>query len=284
MIDTHQHLLYPDRFRYAWTQDLPALQGAFRLEDYRAAAAGCNVEGAVFMEVDVGEGQSGDEARFFCELAGDPDSGILGVIAAGRPGTDGFAARIESVLHPKLKGLRRVLHTQPDELSQSTAFRADVASLARWGLTFDLCVLQRQLGLALDLVRACPDTTFILDHCGIPDIGGNDAPDGAGFRAWRAAIKELAREPHVHGKISGLTADARPAQRNAEGLRPYVDTMIETFGPDRLVWGGDWPVCNLGSGLKAWCDLTRELLEGLEASDRDDILARNARRIYSLDS
>ena len=284
MIDTHQHLLYPDRFGYPWTGELPALQGAFRLDDYRAAAAGCGVDGAIFMEVDVDEGQSGDEARFFCELAADPASGILGVVAAARPEQEGFGAQLENVLHPKLKGLRRVLHTQPDELSQTPLFRGNIRRLGRFGFTFDLCVLQRQLGVALDLVRACPGTTFILDHGGVPDIAANDAPGGPGFRAWQAAIKELAREPHVHGKISGLTAYARPDQRNAAGLQPYVDTMLEAFGPGRLVWGGDWPVCNLGSGLRAWCDLTIALLAGLESSDREAILSRNARRIYSLDS
>ena len=284
MIDTHQHLLYPDRFGYPWTGELPALQGAFRLDDYRAAAAGCGVDGAIFMEVDVDEGQSGDEARFFCELAADPASGILGVVAAARPEQEGFGAQLENILHPKLKGLRRVLHTQPDELSQTALFRGNIRRLGRFGFTFDLCVLQRQLVVALDLVRVCPGTTFILDHGGVPDIAANDAPGGPGFRAWQAAIKELAREPHVHGKISGLTAYARPDQRNAAGLQPYVYTMLEAFGPWRLVWGGDWPVCNLGSGLRAWCDLTIELLAGLESSDREAIFSRNARRIYSLDS
>jgi predicted TIM-barrel fold metal-dependent hydrolase len=282
MIDTHQHLLYPSRFRYSWTAGLPLLQGEFRLEDYRTAAAGCGLSGAVLMEVDVDEEESGDEARFFCELAGDPKSGILGVIAAGRPGTDGFSAQIESMLHPKLKGIRCVLHTQPDELSRIPAFRADVASLGRSGLTFDLCVLQRQLGPALDLVRSCPDTTFILDHCGVPDIAGNDAPGGAGFAAWQAAINELAREENVHGKISGLTTYARPDQRCVEGLQPYFDTMIAAFGPGRLVWGGDWPVVNLGSGLARWCTLTRKMLGGLSADEQANIFSANARVLYKL--
>jgi predicted TIM-barrel fold metal-dependent hydrolase len=283
MIDTHLHLLYPDRFGYAWTRELPALQGAFRLEDYRAAAAGGGIRGAVFMEVDVDEGQSASEAGFFCRLADDPAHGILGVIAAARPESDDFAVRLRGMAHPKLKGIRRVLHTRPDALSQSRVFRENVQSLGAEGLTFDLCVLQRQLDLALDLVRACPGTTFILDHGGVPDIAGNGAPRGAGFAAWQAAIRELSRQENLNGKISGLTAYARPDQRNVEGLRPYVDTMIEAFGPGRLVWGGDWPVCNLGSGLGAWCDLTKELLAGLPPDEREDIFSGNARRIYSLD-
>jgi predicted TIM-barrel fold metal-dependent hydrolase len=282
MIDTHQHLLYPDRFSYAWTKDLPALQGAFRLEDYRAAAAGCGIEGAVFMEVDVDEKHSGEEVRFFCELASDPSSGILGVVAAARPGAAGFAAHLEALLHPKLKGIRRVLHTQPDAVSQADSFRADIQRLGRLDLTFDLCVLQRQLGLALDLVRSCPGTVFVLDHCGVPDISRNAAPHGEGFLFWRRAVADLAGEPNVHGKISGLTAYADSGQRTTSGLRCYVDTMLECFGPDRLVWGGDWPVVNLGSGLAAWCTLTREMLGGLSADEKAHIFSANARVLYKL--
>lgn len=284
MIDSHQHLLYPDRFGYAWSQDLPALQGNFRLEEYRAAATVCGIEGTVFMEVDVDEGQSASEAGFFCRLADNPANGIVGVVAAARPEHEDFAAQLQRIAHPKLKGIRRVLHTQPDALSQGQVFRENVKSLGARGMTFDLCVLQRQLGISLDLVRSCPDTTFILDHCGVPDIAGNDAPAGPGFAGWKAAIAEIARHENVNGKISGLTAYARPNQRSVDGLRPYVDTMLEAFGPGRLVWGGDWPVCNLGSGLKAWCDLTIELLADLESPDREAILSHNARRIYSLHS
>lgn len=282
MIDTHQHLLYPDRFGYAWTKDLPALQGNFRIEEYRVAAADCGIEGAIFMEVDVDEEESSEEARFFCDVAGDPSSGILGVIAAARPGTAGFAAHLEGLMHPKLKGIRRVLHTQADAVSQTDGFRADISRLGRHGLTFDLCVLQRQLGVALDLVRACPATVFILDHCGVPDIAHNAAPHGEGFIAWRRAVAALAAEPNVHGKISGLTTYAAEGQRTEDGLRCYVDTMLESFGPERLVWGGDWPVVNLGSGLARWCSLSRRILGGLSTDEQEKIFSANARVLYKI--
>lgn len=282
MIDTHQHLLYPDRFGYTWTKDLPALQGNFRIKEYRVDAADCRIEGAIFMEVDVDEGESSEEARFFCDMASDPSSGILGVIAAARPGTAGFAAHLEELKHPKLKGIRRVLHTQSDAVSQTESFRADISRLGRHGLTFDLCVLQRQLGVALDLVRACPATVFILDHCGVPDIAHNAAPHGEGFIAWRRAVVALAAEPNVHGKISGLTTYAAEGQRTEDGLRCYVDTMLESFGPERLVWGGDWPVVNLGSSLARWCTLTAKMLGGLSADEQTKIFSANARALYKL--
>ncbi|MBU3666756.1 MAG: amidohydrolase, partial [Chthoniobacterales bacterium] len=102
MIDTHQHLLYPDLFSYPWVGDIPALAGNFRLEEYRAASAGCGITGALFMEVDAE--QSAAEARFFCELAGDAGNAILGVVASGRPEHDGFGDYLDKIASPKLAG------------------------------------------------------------------------------------------------------------------------------------------------------------------------------------
>jgi hypothetical protein len=123
-------------------------------------------------------------------------------------------------------------------------------------LAFDLCVLARQLSIAEDLARACDGMPLVLDHCGVPDIAG-----GA-FEPWAQGIDALARLPHVHCKISGLTAYAAPGA-TTETIRPWVDHVLERFGPDRCLWGGDWPVVNLGAGLPAWIVMTRELLANL---------------------
>ena len=280
MIDTHIHLLEPDRFTYEWTKGFPALTGRFDLSDYQKASADTGIQAGVFMEVDCEE--SADEARYFCSLAEQPGCLIQAVVAAARPESPDFERNLEAMAHPRLTGIRRVLHTQPDELSQSALFRENVSRLGALGLSFDLCVLQRQLPLALDLVRACPQTTFILDHCGVPEISANDAPAGAGFLAWKKSIRALAAEPNVNGKISGITAYAPEPLRNAEGLRPYIDTMLEAFGPSRLVWGGDWPVVNLGNGLLAWSNITRELLSRLTPDERTLILSTNAKKIYRI--
>ena len=280
MIDTHIHLLEPDRFTYEWTKGFPALTGRFDLSDYQKASADTGIQAGVFMEVDCEE--SADEARYFCSLAEQSGCLIQAVVAAARPESPDFERNLEAMAHPRLTGIRRVLHTQPDELSQSSLFRENVSRLGALGLSFDLCVLQRQLPLALDLVRACPQTTFILDHCGVPEISSNDAPAGAGFLAWEKSIRALAAEPNVNGKISGITAYAPEPLRNAEGLRPYIDTMLEAFGPARLVWGGDWPVVNLGNGLLAWSNISHELLSRLTADERTLILSTNAKKIYRI--
>lgn len=280
MIDTHIHLLEPDRFTYEWTKGFPALTGRFDLSDYQKAPADTGIQAGVFMEVDCEE--SADEARYFCSLAEQPGCLIQAVVAAARPESPDYERNLEAMAHPRLTGIRRVLHTQPDELSQSSLFRENVSHLGALGLAFDLCVLQRQLPLALDLVRACPQTTFILDHCGVPEISANNAPAGAGFLAWQKSIRALAAEPNVNGKISGITAYAPEPLRNAEGLRPYIDTMLEAFGPSRLVWGGDWPVVNLGNGLLAWSNITRDLLSELTPDERTLILSTNAKKIYRI--
>ena len=280
MIDTHIHLLEPDRFTYEWTKGFPALTGRFDLSDYQKASADTGIQAGVFMEVDCEE--SADEARYFCSLAEQPGCLIQAVVAAARPESPDFERNLEAMAHPRLTGIRRVLHTHPDELSQSSLFRENVSHLGALGLSFDLCVLQRQLPLALDLVRACPQTTFILDHCGVPEISANDAPAGAGFLAWEKSIRALAAEPNVNGKISGITAYAPEPLRNAEGLRPYIETMLEAFGLARLVWGGDWPVVNLGDGLLAWSNITRDLLSELTPDERTLILSTNAKKIYRI--
>ena len=280
MIDTHIHILEPDRFTYEWTKGFPVLSGRFDLSDYEKASADTGIQAGVFMEVDCEE--SADEARYFCSLAEQPGGLIQAVVAAARPESPDFERNLEAIAHPRLTGIRRVLHTQPDELSKSFLFRENVSRLGALGLSFDLCVLQRQLPLALDLVRACPQTIFILDHCGVPEISANDAPAGAGFLAWKKSLRALAAEPNVNGKISGITAYAPELLRNAQGLRPYTDTMLEAFGPTRLVWGGDWPVVNLGDGLLAWSNITRELLSELTPDERTLILSTNAKKIYRI--
>jgi predicted TIM-barrel fold metal-dependent hydrolase len=276
-IDTHQHLLYPDIFEYPWLGGLPALQGSgFGLEGYRTATKEVDIVGTVFMEVDVAEDQSGKEAAFFCRLAEDPAQGIRGVVASGRPESEHFESYLDSVAHPALKGIRRVLHTQDNALSQSQRFRSHVAALARRDLTFDMCFLAKQLPLAMELADACPDTRLMLDHCGVPPVA-----EGM-LDPWKGHLRELSQRPHVFCKLSGLVAYAQVGQVTVETLRPWVDHALACFGAERLVWGGDWPVCNLTSSLKDWVSLSENLLADLSETERQKIFFSNALEFYKL--
>jgi len=277
IIDTHQHLLYPDRLGYSWCRGIAAFEGKqFRLEEYRAAAQGTGLTETLFMEVDVDESQMKAEADFFLQLATQPDSGVAGVLAACRPEQADFPGHLESILHPKLKGLRRVLHTQPDELSQSPMFAKNLARLAEHRLTFDLCMLPRQLPLGARLVRQLPHVQFVLDHCGIPDI------KGGGLDPWRRHIRELAKLPNLACKISGVVAYADPQHVAATDIRPYVEHCIECFGWERVIFGGDWPVCNLTASLGRWVEIAKEIVCVEPPERQGKFFAGNAERIYRL--
>jgi len=273
LVDTHQHLWDLDRIPCSWCAGLPALNRSFRLADYRAAAAGTPITKTVFMEADVDDPHQLAEARLVQALA-DTDPLIGGIVASARPESDAFPAQLDALLAlPKLRGLRRVLHVVPDALSQQAGFRANLRRLPAHGLTFDLCVLARQLPVARELVDACPDVTFILDHCGVPDVKGRN------FEPWRTEIRELALRPNLHVKLSGLVAYAA-ADWTVADLRPWVEHVIACFGWDRVVWGGDWPVCLLGAPLTRWVAATAELTAGTSADERARLYHRNAERLY----
>ncbi len=276
MIDTHLHLWDPSRFRYPWLADFTTLNRAATWTDYSAAGGG-QIEGCVFVEADADSECALGEARWAFDLAADPSNDIVGVVASLRPEEATFPDKLAELAgNASLKGIRRVLHTAPDETSEGALFRENVRRLAAANLSFDLCALQRQLPLALDLVDACPDVRFILDHGGVPDIAANDPHE------WMRSITALAERPNVFCKISGLLLYAAPEQRSVTGIQPWFEHLINSFGWDRVVWGGDWPVCELAVPLPNWIALTQELLLSASLSERDRLLSTNAQTIYNL--
>ena len=276
LIDTHQHLIYRDKIGYAWTAGVPALSvGDFTVEDYVALTAGRGVTATVFMETGVDDADYKAEARLVAGLVG--SHGMLGQIASCRPEDDaGFDAWLEESAALHVLGFRRILHETSDDLSQTTTFRRNLAKIGARGLPFDLCFLARQLPIARALAMACDDQLLVLDHCGVPDIAG-----GA-FDVWAQGITDLAALPHVQCKLSGISRYCAPGTASVVLLQPWVDHVIASFGPDRVLWGGDWPVVNLGAGLPGWIDMTAALLAGLSPSEQVAIGQGTARRVYRL--
>ena len=277
LIDTHQHLILRDKIGYSWTAGVPALAlGDFTVADYVGLTAGRGVTAAVFMETGVDDGDYQTEARVVAGLVG--SYGMLGQIASCRPETDaGFEAWLEECSGLHVLGFRRILHEISDDVSQTPTFRRNLAKIGARGLPFDLCFLARQLGVARALAMECDDQVLVLDHCGVPDIAG-----GA-FDDWAVGIAALAALPHVMCKLSGITRYCAPGTASVALLQPWVDHVIASFGPDRVLWGGDWPVVNLGVGLPVWIDMTRALIAGLTAADQTAIGSGTARRVYGLD-
>ena len=199
IVDTHQHLWDLDLFRYSWLSSLPQLNRSFRMADYLTAAKGLNVVKSVHLEADVDEPYMLAETRYLRRLPINPIiHSRASWLAAGRS-----ARTLKSYLdkiagHPKLKGIRRVLHTQPDEVGQGATFIRNVAALSTYGLSFDICVLARQLPIAMNLVSTCADVGFILDHCGVPQVK-------------EKSLDPLAFSHHRNGQVS---------KRLLQNLRP----------------------------------------------------------------
>ncbi len=275
-IDTHQHLIYRAAIGYGWTAGIPVLaSGDFTLPDYYALTAGHGVTATIFMETGVDDTDYQAEARFVAGLRG--QNGLMGQIASCRPeNAAGFEAWLDECEGLHVLGYRRILHEVPDDVSQTETFRRNLRKIGARGLPFDLCFLARQLPIAVELLQACDDQMFVLDHCGVPDIAG-----GA-FAEWARGIDAVAALPNVVCKLSGIAAYCPPGAATVAVMRPWVDHVINCFGPDRMLWGSDWPVVNIGPGLPEWILQSRALLAHLTPTDQAKIASGTARCIYRL--
>ena len=277
IVDTHQHLWDKDLFHYSWLDTIPQLNRSFRMADYLTATKGLDVVKSLHLEADVDEPYMLDETRHLLALADQPDNPLEGIVACGRPENEDFKSYLDAIGgHSRLKGIRRVLHTQPDGVGQGVTFLKNVGALPDYGLSFDICVLARQLPIAIKLISGCPDVIFILDHCGVPHVKERN------LDPWRSHITEIAKFPNVSCKISGLVAYADPQSWTAEDLRPFIDHTIGSFGWDRVMFGSDWPVCTLSASYRQWVETLQAITQGAGEVNQRKLFHDNAVRLYRL--
>ena len=278
LLDTHQHLVYREKASYGWTKDIPLLaEENFTLDDYKTLTDGLGIGGTLFMETGVDDPDYQQETRFVKSLADNSDNGMIGLISSIRPESDeAFETWLEETIEMGVVGYRRILHVMPDDTSQSDIFRKNVRKIGVSGKTFDICFLPGQLPIACELAKACENTKLILNHCGVPDIAGD------GLDPWRQDIKALAQIPNVICKLSGLMAYCAPGTSSLETIEPYVDHVLNCFGPNRMVWGSDWPVVNLAKGLPEWIAVTRKILGKLSADEASSIAYGTAQIVYKV--
>ena len=278
LLDTHQHLVYREKASYGWTKDIPPLaEGNFTLDDYKTLTEGLGIGGTLFMETGVDDPDYQQETRFVKSLADNSDNGMIGLISSIRPESDeAFETWLEETIEMGVVGYRRILHVMPDDTSQSDIFRKNVRKIGVSGKTFDICFLPGQLPIACELAKACENTKLILNHCGVPDIAGD------GLDPWRQDIKALAQIPNVICKLSGLMAYCAPGTSSLETIEPFVDHVLNCFGPNRMVWGSDWPVVNLAKGLPEWIAVTRKILGKLSADEASSIAYGTAQNVYKV--
>jgi L-fuconolactonase len=278
--DTHVHLLDTRRFSYSWAAGAPKLGRDWTIADLTARAAPYVIENMVFAEVDVDMPQYMDEALWVQSLA-DQEPRLKGCVAC-LPLERGAALEPEMerlAKLPVMRGIRRLIQNQPDpDFAVKPDFVAAVKLLPKYGLSFDICIYHHQFPAVLKLVRQCPDVSFILDHIGKPGIR-----DGL-TEPWKAHIRELATMPNVVCKLSGVTTEADHAHWTRDQLRPYIDHVIACFGFDRLMYGGDWPVCELAGEYKTWLGVLDWATAGCTPGERRKLFRDNGIRAYRLGS
>ncbi|WP_165250849.1 amidohydrolase family protein [Paludisphaera soli] len=277
VVDSHVHIWDLDKLQPPWLAGSGELNRNARVREYREAAAGIDVVKAVYLEIDAAPSQFQDEARLAIELCRDPSNPFAGAVIGGRPADDGFSAYIEPLAKdPAVKGVRQVLHGEtPAGTCIQPAFIRGVRRLGELGLSFDLCMRHADLPDAAKLVEAAPETPFVLDHCGNPPLFDD-------LTVWKRDVDRIAALPNVVGKVSGIIASAKGRSWKPDDLAPVVNHMLEAFGPDRVLFGGDWPVCTLGAPLKEWFDALALIVKDLPADRRRKLFHDNAVRVYRL--
>ncbi len=278
IVDSHVHLANPERFGYGWTKNAPVLNRVVLPEHLTKAAAPVKIEQFVFVEVDVDFPQHLDEAAWVQELSRS-DKRLTGMVAA-------LPLEMGKAIEPELdklrensilRAIRRLIQTQPDpEFCIRPAFIEGLKLLPKHDLAFDICILHHQMPNVIKMVRQCPEVRFVLDHIGKPGIKAGI------FDPWREQLKELAAMPNVVCKISGVSTEADHKNWTREQLKPYIAYTIETFGFDRVMYGGDWHVLELAGTYPEWVEIVDWVVEGCTAEEKRKLFRDNAIAVYRL--
>lgn len=284
VIDTHQHLWDLDLFELPWLQlpGMDVLRRSFRMSDYWEAIRNCPVAKTVYMEVNVHPDLHPKEARYVLELCAQSDNPMSGAVIGGQPGEAGFESYLEEFLgNPFLKGVRSILHDpdRPRGMCLTPQFKQNIQLLGQHDLSFDLCMRPAEYLDAVELVDACPETRFIVDHCGNMSV----QPDQQEARAeWESGLRQLAEREQVMCKISGIVATATPATWKPADLKQNIDFCLDTFGEDRVFFGGDWPVCTLTATFETWYEALQWIVQDRSEAFQRKLFHDNAEAFYRL--
>jgi L-fuconolactonase len=276
IVDAHVHFWDPAKLTYPWLAGAAALQRAFLPEDYSAATRTANVGKMIFVECGCAASQSVDEAQWISEIA-TRESRLKGIVAQAAVE---LGARVSDELatlakNPLVKGVRRNLQGETDvDFCLQPNFITGVRALAKINFTFDLCILPHQLQAVTQLVARCPEVFFILDHAAKPAIRDQQ------LDPWRQNIRELAALPNVACKISGLVTETDPLHCGATDLQPYVRHALYCFGFDRVLFGGDWPVCQLATTYENWLAALEHIVADEPEINLRKLFQTNAERVY----
>ena len=272
-LDSHQHFWSYDAAQYPWIPAGSALHRDWLPNDLAPLLSAAGLDGCIAVQAR----QIVEESRWLLTLA-DHAPIIKGVVGW----VDLRSERVEEQLaelapNKKFRGVRHVVQDEPDDRFMLGAdFLRGIGKLKAFGMTYDILIFPKQLPAAIELVAKFPAQPFVLDHIAKPLI-----KDGT-LEPWSAQIRELAKAPNLTCKVSGMVTEAKHGAWKADDFRPYLDVVFEAFGPERLMYGSDWPVCLLSGSYAQTFDLVDDYTRALSAAQRDAFFGGNAARFYGV--
>ncbi|MBT4416264.1 MAG: amidohydrolase family protein [Candidatus Marinimicrobia bacterium] len=273
IIDSHQHFWNYDPIKDAWIDDsMEAIRRDFLPKDLKPLLEKNGVDGCIAVQAD----QSEEETDFLLNCA-EKNKFIKGVVGWLDLTSENLEKRLDYyVKNPFLKGLRHIVQAEKDDYLLRRDVQKGISKLAKYNLTYDILVYPSQLTAAITLVKKFPNQQFVLDHIAKPSI--SNSMD----ELWKSNIVELAKNQNVSCKLSGLVTETNNYIFNDNDFKPYIDIIFESFGPNRILFGSDWPVCLLAANYKKVYDLIFDYLENHSIETKAQIFGQNAIKIYNL--
>jgi L-fuconolactonase len=272
-VDAHQHFWKFDPIRDNWiTEDMEVIRHDFHPHDLRPLLDANGLNSCIAVQAD----QSENETNFLLSLATENDF-IKGVVGWIDLCADTIHEQLEHYSQfPKLKGFRHILQAEPIEFILKPEFQRGISALQLYGFTYDILIYPQHLSVTLDLIGGSNEQKFILDHLAKPNIKNGTSA------TWASDLKKLASHKNVFCKLSGMVTEADHKAWTKEDIYPYMDKALEFFGPDRLLFGSDWPVCQLAASYGQVCDLMNDYLDRLTIHEQELIWGKNATLFYNL--
>jgi predicted TIM-barrel fold metal-dependent hydrolase len=293
IIDCHQHLWDRSKFTLQWIKGGSLMDRNYVMADYLAAIEGTGIKNSIYMEVDVEPTQQQAEANHLTEICKSKKAPTIAAVISGRPASGSFETYIKPFKdNPYIKGIRQVLHGEstPAGYCLQDPFVRGIQLLGELNLSFDLCLRPKEVADGAALAEKCPNTRFILDHCGNADPESFLKPGDPRLAEakidhtadeWRRGIDRVAAAKNAICKISGIVARV-PKQWSADDLAPIVNYCLNAFGPERVVFGSDWPVCVNGAPLRDWVVALKQIIASRPAAEQQRLLRENALTFYRL--
>ncbi len=273
-LDAHHHFWKYNPVEYGWIDDtLAALQRDFLPAHLKADIAAAGIDGVISVQAR----QTEKETAWLLGLAENNDfiQGVVGWVPLSSPTVDRVLEKY--CRHWKLRAVRHVVQGEPDDrFILDDEFNAGIRLLREFGLAYDILIFERQLPPTIEFVDLHPEQVFVLDHIAKPKIKDHE------LEPWHTNLIELGKRPNVYCKISGLVTEADYTTWTEAQLQPYLDTVLEAFGPRRLMFGSDWPVCRVACDYKSWVELVGRFVAKLSTDEQARIMGGTAVEAYGL--